>query len=84
MSENPGPTATILIASSVTESESGSDDRTSNLNLDDETETSSEDKITRQSLKNDPQYFKMLHVGVPLAAVKQKMMSEGVDPAILD
>ena len=30
------------------------------------------------------QYFKMLKMGVPKGGVKQKMRSEGVDPAVLD
>ncbi len=42
---------------------------------------------TKQSLREDPtyaKYFKMMYVGVPVQAIKQKMMSEGIDPAILD
>lgn len=40
-----------------------------------------------QSNRQDPRYekyFKMMYVGVPVPAIKQKMMSEGVDPSILD
>ncbi|XP_052893910.1 WASH complex subunit 3 [Anopheles moucheti] len=33
--------------------------------------------------KYDP-YFKMLHVGVPLGAVKNKISSEGLDPGYID
>ncbi|XP_034475076.1 WASH complex subunit 3 [Drosophila innubila] len=29
-------------------------------------------------------FFKMLHVGVPAPAVKQKMLSEGLEPQVLD
>jgi len=39
------------------------------------------------SLKQDPafaKYFKMLKMGIPLAAVKQGMVKDGLDPTIMD
>ncbi|XP_053665144.1 WASH complex subunit 3 [Anopheles marshallii] len=38
---------------------------------------------TERDPKYDP-YFKMLHVGVPLGAVKNKIASEGLDPGYID
>ncbi|XP_044255730.1 WASH complex subunit 3 [Tribolium madens] len=45
------------------------------------------EKIVEPDLTSDPRYqrfFKMLQFGVPPAAVKLKMQSEGIDPSILD
>ncbi|XP_023210420.1 WASH complex subunit 3-like [Centruroides sculpturatus] len=41
----------------------------------------------KMTISQDPRYskyFKMINLGVPVGAVKQKMITEGVDPNILD
>lgn len=43
--------------------------------------------VSHAKVKDDERfshYFKMLAVGVPLAALKVKMNAEGVDPSIID
>ncbi|KAK9755014.1 Subunit CCDC53 of WASH complex [Popillia japonica] len=51
-------------------------------------EVNSEEKEVHHSPDSlDPQYsifFKMVHVGVPLQAVKNKMVGQGLDPSILE
>lgn len=46
-----------------------------------------DNKTNKNNVREDPRYakyFKMMYVGVPPAAIMQKMASEGVDPAILN
>ncbi|XP_067123038.1 WASH complex subunit 3 [Centruroides vittatus] len=41
----------------------------------------------KMTISQDPRYskyFKMINLGIPVGAVKQKMITEGVDPNILD
>ena len=55
------------------------------LNSKGESESSGNESNT--AIENDPKYqpyLKMLKMGVPPPAVKQKMVKDGVDPAILD
>ncbi|KAJ3657951.1 hypothetical protein Zmor_009726 [Zophobas morio] len=65
-------------------------DANSELNLPvvkDEDEEETKESVVEVDLSIDPRYqkfFKMLQFGVPPAAVKLKMQSEGVDPNILD
>lgn len=48
-------------------------------------QTESKEEMTTAA--NDPQYarfFRMIHVGVPVQAVRLKMQAEGLDPSILE
>lgn len=51
------------------------------------------DDVSEQVVQQEPKacedsrfirFFKMIQFGVPLAAVKQKMVTEGLDPGILE
>lgn len=52
-----------------------------------QTEIETELEKPKMTVSQDPRYskyFKMINLGVPVGAVKQKMITEGVDPNILD
>jgi len=75
------PQQDIDVSISKSQDSSAKDDASSVASAD------STSKPSKMSLRKDPRYetyFKMVAVGVPVPAVKQKMASEGVDPAILD
>lgn len=61
----------------------------SEVPVDEEIEIESEvvpesDEVKPQDDPKYSKYFKMVHVGVPVQAVKLKMQSDGFDPSILD
>ncbi|XP_063702669.1 WASH complex subunit 3 [Culicoides brevitarsis] len=91
--QNSQPIPTPAIVQTKVEepqNESKSDEITENLSPEEKTE----EKIAETETKSDgvkakddyryKKYFKMMHFGVPAAAVKQKVQAEGMDPDILD